>query len=310
MNITHPFLEHHDVKYLDVDTLKYPNGVASTFKIDNTKPANETEWIHVNNKKRTSNKTITETTNQVRRSGGILRQSTQPNGKNKRKSNGNHDTDKNDNTPSPAANDPPPKSAKETPLSENNLDEEEMDIEDASCDSIKQPSQASRTPPAITEVIPPHPNIPTNDGTYRITVRWTAPSDVRECETDKNRLNEALHTLMTTLFQDSDGIFYRWESEDLAETKAASSLSPTIARDFVSPKVTFIGSKSMMIFGIRFGFESRPGKWQHSERTKTILKEQHLNVLVSNSKSTSGDLVTAGYILLKAPNTTHRHFYT
>ena len=40
-----------------------------------------------------------------------------------------------------------------------------------------------------------------------------------------------------------------------------------------------------------------------------IVKEQHLNVLVSNSKSTSGDLVTAGYILLKAPNTTHRHYY-
>ena len=186
-----------------------------------------------------------------------------------------------------------------------------MDIEDASCESNKPLSQASRTPPAITEVIPPHPNIPTNDGTYRITVRWTAPSgDVREFENDKNRLNEALHTLMTTLFQDSDGVFYRWESEDMEETKAASSMSPTIARDFVSPKVTFIGSKSMMIFGIRFGFESSPGKWQHSERTKNILKEQHLNVLVSNSKSTSGDLVTAGYILLKAPNTTHCHYYT
>ena len=121
MNITHPFLEHRDVKYLDVDTLKYPNGVASTFKIDNKKPANGTEWIQVDNKKRTSNKTITEPKNQVRRSGGILRQSTQPNGKNKRKSNGKHDTDNNDKTSSPAATDPPPTSAKETPPSNNNF---------------------------------------------------------------------------------------------------------------------------------------------------------------------------------------------
>jgi hypothetical protein len=159
-------------------------------------------------------------------------------------------------------------------------------------------------------MIPPNPKIPTNDGTYRIDVRWTAPSDVTEFENDKNRLNEALHTLMTTLFQDTDGVFYKWESEELLETKAASSLAKEMARDFVSPKVTIIGSRSMMVFGIRFGFLSSPGKWQYSDRTQKILKEQHLNVPISNSKSTSGDLVTAGHILLKAPNTTHKHYYT
>lgn len=121
-------------------------------------------------------------------------------------------------------------------------------------------------------MIPPHPKLPTNDGTYRSTVRWTAPSDVTEFENDKNRLNEALHTFMTTLFQDTDGVFYKWESEELLETEAASSLTKEMARDFVSPKVTIIGSRSMMVFGIRFGFLSSPGKWQYSERTKTTLR--------------------------------------
>ena len=159
-------------------------------------------------------------------------------------------------------------------------------------------------------VIAPHPHISTNDGTHRITVKWKAPDDVNEFESDKQRLNEALLTLMQTMFKDTDGVFYRWESDDLVETKAASCLTETIARDYVSPKVTFIKSQSLMIFGIRFGFISSPNKWQQSPETKVVLKEQHINVSVSNSKSTSGDLVTAGYILLKAPNTTHKHYYT
>jgi hypothetical protein len=72
-----------------------------------------------------------------------------------------------------------------------------------------QPSTTSAgTPPAIEEVIAPHMHIPTNDGTHRITVKWTSPTDVSEFETDKRRLNEALGTLMQTMFKDTDGVFY------------------------------------------------------------------------------------------------------
>jgi hypothetical protein len=310
MNISHPFLEYHDAKYLDVDTVKYSTGVARTIAHDKTKTTDEAEWIQVNNKKRSQNKTTTDTANQVSSIGGILRQSNNRNGKANRKSKGIKET--------ATKNQPPPVKNKThentvvdaNAICENESEEEDMEIEDDSNASVNQSNHASGTLPALNEVIPPHPKIPTNDGTHRITVRWTATSDVSEFEKDKNRLNEALYTLMTTLFHDTDGVFYKWESEDMLETKAASSLSQATARDFVSPKVTFIASRSMMVFGIRFGFLSSPGNWQHSEHTKTILKEQHLNVLVSNSKSTSGDLVTAGYILLKAPNTTHRHYYT
>jgi hypothetical protein len=309
MNMSHPFLEYHDIKYLDVDTLKYSTGVVSTYNIGNLKTPEEPEWIPVNNKKRPPNKKTTEPAKHSRGTKGILRQPNKQVGQSKRKSNG----PKNKVTKNQSHIAAPTGSAKANAsdsISENESEEEVMEIDENSDTSGNQSSTVSKTLPALTEPIPPHPKISTNDGTHRITVRWIAPSDVSEFEADTDRLNEALHTLMTTLFQDTDGVFYKWESEEMTETKAASSLSLANAREFVSPKVTFIGSRSTMVFGLRFGFLSSPGNWQHSDRTKKILKEQHMHVLISNSKSTSGDLVTAGYILLKAPNTTHRHHYT
>jgi hypothetical protein len=43
---------------------------------------------------------------------------------------------------------------------------------------------------------------------------------------------------------------------------------------------------------------------------KSIYKRHKLEVLISNSQSASGKMVTAGYILLKAPNTTNVNRYT
>ena len=255
MNISHPFLEYHDAKYLDVDTLKYYTGVVSTLNLENLKPPEGAEWIPVNNKKRPPNKKTNEPANQPRGTNGILRQPNQHDGKSKRKSKGS-----NNKVIPPTTS---PKANASTSISETESEEEVMEIDDASDTSVNQSSHASKTLPALTEKIPPHPKISTNDGTHRITVKWTAPSDVSEFENDTDRLNEALHTLMTTLFQDTDGVFYRWESEEMTETKAASSLSIANAREFVSPKVTFIGSRSMMVFGIRFGFLSSPGTWHY-----------------------------------------------
>jgi hypothetical protein len=310
LNFSQPFLEYHDIKYLDVDTMKNSTGVASTVQSDQTNNPNPKEWIEVTNKKRT-NKKQEPAPDQPTKTGGILRATQQNNnGKSKSKKKGSNTSD---NTVQPnAINETAAGSVDNTTIRETESESEvEMEIDDTSTDSTNLNNSVTGPPPAITEAIPPHPKIPTNDGTHRITVRWTAPSDVTEFDTEPNRLNEALHTLMTTLFQDGDGVFYKWDSDDeTMETRAASSLTQDTAREFVSPKVTIIGSRSMMVFGLRFGFLSSPGKWQYSDRTKAILKEQHLSVLLSNSKSTSGDLVTAGYILLKAPNTTHRNYYT
>lgn len=61
---------------------------------------------------------------------------------------------------------------------------------------------------------------------------------------------------------------------------------------------------------MRFCFIKNPVSWQLKEQTKTVLQASSIEVLVSNTKSTSGNIVAAGYILLKAPNTTSTHRYT
>ena len=197
------------------------------------------------------------------------------------------------------------------PVQENGTEAEKIDTEEIATDtSTSTPHYINRTAPVLDEALPSHERTATNDGTHRLTIKWKPPSDLAEFENDKRRLSEALHTLLITLFTDTDRVFYRGESEDMLKTKAASSLTESTVSDFVFPRVTFIESRSQIIFGIRFGFISNPSSWQHSKHTRQILKEQQLNVLISNSKSTGGNVVTAGYILLKAPNTTHRNFYT
>jgi hypothetical protein len=88
----------------------------------------------------------------------------------------------------------------------------------------------------VEEITTPHPHIPTNDGSHRITVMWTSPTDVREFEQDKRRLNEALFTLMITLFKDTDGVFYRRESEELLEQKQLAVLRRLLLAIYFRPK--------------------------------------------------------------------------
>ena len=106
------------------------------------------------------------------------------------------------------------------------------------------------------------------------------------------------------------GILYQWESEDLISSKSAQNLTATELRDFISPAVTFLHAQHQIVFGLRIGFVNTPGQWMRTDAIKTFFKSQQIAVSVSNSKSTSGKMVTAGYVLLKAPNTTQLSRYT
>ena len=112
------------------------------------------------------------------------------------------------------------------------IEEEAMDIDEISNATNQTASEnTNKTTPDKEATIAPHPHIPTNNGTHRITVKWTLPTDITEFDNDKRRINEALFTLMKTLFRDEDGAFYRWGSDqDMVETKAASSLTEVTAR--------------------------------------------------------------------------------
>ena len=159
---------------------------------------------------------------------------------------------------------------------------------------------------------PPLTHVSTNDGTHRLTIRWSLANqeldDLTKLEQSKDLLDTAIHKLMQHIFKDTDGYFYRWESSDLLQSQTISQMTPTQFRDYVTPVITFVHSRNLLIFGARFSFNTSPAKWRSAEKVE-ILKEANLNVSVSNSISTSGKLVIAGYILLKAPNSTHRHRY-
>ena len=161
--------------------------------------------------------------------------------------------------------------------------------------------------PSATRI--PTSAVSTNDGTHRLSVKWKLETDVREFAQDRNKMFREIHTMMTLLFDADEGLFYRWESEDLKTAKSIHDMKSDEIGDFISPKITTVTSTSQLIFGVRFGFASNPSTWLHRVNTKEVMKINQVSVSVSNSKSNSGRLVIAGYILLKHPTMTHKHRY-
>jgi hypothetical protein len=116
--------------------------------------------------------------------------------------------------------------------------------------------------------------------------------------------------MLCELFPDNDCFFYRWESRDLLLSSEITTLSPGELREFLSPNIAFLPATSQIIFGARVCFAAKfPGQWRNKENTVTKLAEHKVQVKISNSTTTSGKIVTAGYILFKAARTTQRtHF--
>ena len=312
MNVSLPFLQHYNPAFLDIDTMEHERGLAQYFK-DDKNPDKQNEWLPVLDKrKRTKSPPLYSSVpgfnpvedDIIRRPPAqteslAIEKEKQIDPKSNLVKLGGERKKKNQNKA--AAKKAPQVTTVEEEVEEDQHMEEQTEP-DATDEFIVTNTATSR--------VVSHPHIATNDGTHRLTIQWTAPTDVTEYETDKNKCNLAIHTLVSKMLLADDGVLFRWESEDLTTTKATTSLNPTELRDFITPTVTFIKSRRQMIFGVRFGFLANPKQWQFCERTKAVLKEQHLEVRMSNSSSTSGKVVTAGYILFKAPNTTHRHRYT
>ena len=156
----------------------------------------------------------------------------------------------------------------------------------------------------------PFLNVPTNDGTQRITIRWTPDDEQLSHVSNPGKWTEAALSMMQELFPDEQGQAYRWESKDLATWTPMSAMKPDEFRDYISPAITYISSAGLYVFGFRFGFTTRnPVSWKSQEGTKATFRNHHVWATVHNSSCTSGDLVHAGYILMKAPNTTHHIRY-
>ncbi|KAI2496047.1 hypothetical protein MHU86_18468 [Fragilaria crotonensis] len=158
----------------------------------------------------------------------------------------------------------------------------------------------------------PDLNVPTNDGTYRLTFIWSPQGDFSRYNEQSPLWLTDVHAMLCELFPDNDCFFYQWESRDLLLSSEITTLSPGELREFLSPNIAFLRlpATSQIIFGARVCFAAKfPGQWRNKEHTVTKLAEHKVQVKISNSTTTSGKIVTAGYILFKAARTTQRtHF--
>ncbi|KAI2500823.1 hypothetical protein MHU86_13680 [Fragilaria crotonensis] len=184
-------------------------------------------------------------------------------------------------------NDPPPETAATFVQAK---------VSDTNNDGLSTESQDGK----VSAIIP-NLNVPVNDGTYRITIRWKTKIDPNSTSRQSSSLSTSIYSLLNELFSDDDGLLYHWGTEGLEKYNSISHMTPQEVRSFICPSITLMPSQSMMIIPLRFGFTSKtPSAWRNLETTKATLEKYNATVSFSNSKSTSGKLVIAGYILLKA----------
>ena len=112
-----------------------------------------------------------------------------------------------------------------------------------------------------------NPMIATNDGTHRITVKWKLNAteySIGKMEQDKQYLGEVVHMLLKSMFHDSDGHFYRWESADLVNARVIFQLTETEMRDFISPNITFV--KTTAWLSLEYDSDSFPTPFDGDNR--------------------------------------------
>ena len=154
-------------------------------------------------------------------------------------------------------------------------------------------------------------NVPTtNNGTLRITIRWTPENKALSHSKQQGEWLRAALEMLHELFCDDQGVFYRWEIQDMATWTSPSNMTDDNIRDEISPNVTYVQSQGMFIFGVRFGFVTKNAhSWNGTESTTRTMRQRKVWATTSNLSSNSRNLVNAGYILMKAPNTTHKVRY-
>jgi hypothetical protein len=103
----------------------------------------------------------------------------------------------------------------------------------------------------------PNLNVPVNDGTIRITLRWKTTVEVSRLSKSSSQMNASIHKLLNKIFSDDDGLLYKWNDEGLENINSISKMSPSEVRSFISPSITIIPNQSMVIVPICFGFTSK-----------------------------------------------------
>ena len=139
-------------------------------------------------------------------------------------------------------------------------------------------------------VLIPILNVPMNDGTNRLTLRWKTSIDTRTLSSKSPQMNEETYSLISKLFTDEDGHLYQWGTAGVDNFNTISRMTPAEVRSFISPSISIIPEQSMIIIPIQFGFSSpTPATWRNKTSTKATLDRRSVTVSISNSTSTSGN---------------------
>ena len=159
---------------------------------------------------------------------------------------------------------------------------------------------------------PPDPFILINDGTQRMTIRWK-PEDFDQLAIDSSEFDKKLTTILNRIFDDHTAktSLVKWgEQQSPTNTTVLEKVPPDKIRTYLSPKISTLQGTKTFIFGLRLcAPDNHYNLWISQASTRDVLRDLNMEITVSNSKSSSGNVVTAGYILMKHPTYTHRYFY-
>jgi hypothetical protein len=156
------------------------------------------------------------------------------------------------------------------------------------------------------------PSTPINDGTFRLTVRWK-PANYDDIYANQELWDTNITDTLVNVFGEFiDNInLIKWDDTTQQLTGSLVKIKESgDIRKFISPRITHLESSGQFIFGVRISMgDSTPSRWINDRRTKRTMYENSITISISNSKTNSGDVVTAGHILLKHPEFTHRTYY-
>ncbi|KAI2493590.1 hypothetical protein MHU86_20948 [Fragilaria crotonensis] len=136
------------------------------------------------------------------------------------------------------------------------------------------------------------------------------PKEFTELVDNKTRLHSEIFSVLGVVFQETDGYFYQWDSDELIYPKRAHELTVSDLKDYLEPQITTAQSLHLVVFAVRFAFAENPISWRNSTHVQSAMKLNNLQIHESNVNTTAGIPVVAGYILLKHPTMTLRHKYT
>ncbi len=146
------------------------------------------------------------------------------------------------------------------------------------------------------------------DGTKRVTFRLKLTEEKFRLFRVPNTMKGSVYKFLNSIFGDDDGCLFDWSHTGTDKFGTISQMTPQQVREFICPSITLMPDTSIVILPIRFGFNGQsPSKWRNLVSTQAKLDEYGATVSFSNASSTSGKLVVAGYVLYKAPMTTHRN---